>query len=175
MPITRATFVTPDGIERMLRFSKAAQFRMSLEKQKSGAVSDYFTAWAMMFDEDGNPPTFVDPHPRAGQAMTAEWLGENLAMSDTPKLIAANAEAVTGSVLEKKIVDDLERIEEEKTQRLSGLISGLSLESTSDLKEAPQVRKDSAAISGGSRRKNSTASVNATPKESTSQTLDRAS
>jgi len=160
--IRKAKYTTPDGVERDLRFTQAAQFRIAMEKERQGGAPPYFVLWAMLFDEDDNPPAFVDG-PRAGQTLTAGWLGANLAPLDRTRIMAAISEATTGAALEKKIVEEMERRALEETQRLAGQISGLSLESVSDSKEAPPVQADSAVSSGGSRRKSSRRSVNGSP------------
>lgn len=164
--ITRAAFTTPDGVERTMRLTKAAQFRMSLERQNTGALPDYFTAWAMMFDEDGNPPKLGGTHPRAGEPMTAAWLGENMSPLDTPRLQAAVAEAMTGNAVEKKIVDAMEKTAKAEAQRIAGLISGLSRESISVSEAVPPAQNGSSESSGGSRRRNSKHSASATPSAS---------
>lgn len=161
--IRSAKFTTPDGVERDGRFTKASQYRIGTEKAASGNVADYFIAWATLFDEDGNPPTIGGTHPRAGQAMTAKWLGENLSPADTPKLLAYISEVTTGAVIEKKTLEMIESKAAEETERLAGLINGLSLESISKLRAVPQVPNGSPANSGGSRRKSSKRSAAGSP------------
>jgi len=165
MAVTVAKYTTPDGVERELRCSQAAQFRMSLEKDKNGAVPEYFICWAMLFDEDDNPPLFTSG-PREGKPMTAGWLGANLSLMDLPKMRAAIAEATTGAVLEKKIVELMEKLATDEIQKLAGSITGLSLETASILAEVPPVQNGSSANSGGSHPENSTPSNDATPSES---------
>ena len=161
-----ATYTTPDGVERTLRFTKASQFRLSTLSEKHGGTPDYLIAWSMMFDEDGNGPKFPEGHAKAGQQMSADWLGANLSPTDTPALLSAISEATTGTGLEKKTLETLERIANEETQRISGLIAGLSRDLISALPEVPPVQNGSSANSGGSHPENSTPSNDATPSES---------
>jgi len=154
-----------------LRFTKASQFRMSTHRERLGGIPDYLIVWSMMFDEDGNGPVFPDGHPKAGQAMTPDWLGFNLTPQDTPRLLAALSEATTGAVLEKKIVVAMEKLATEESEKLSGLIAGLSRDLPSDSPEALQAPVSSSESSGGSPQENSTPSANDTSKESESLTF----
>lgn len=107
-PVIPVRFVTPDGVERWLRFTNGAQKRITekyggisiqdiLLKYGDGALSDL--VFFMMFSERGEPPADLTP----------ELLAESLpgGPESSIEMVATVMSAVTQGRAEKKEIEAL--------------------------------------------------------------------
>lgn len=148
-PTAPVTFTTPDGVERILRFTLGARKRIAerfhelsiqvvLNRLGEGAVPEI--AYCMMFDEAGDPPKDLD----------AKRLCEGL--DDGIPLLAAIMAAVSKGALPKNELEALLReAQEMEAKKLIGSVFGRLLDSAS---------KSQQQSSGGAPTENSTPSTN---------------
>ena len=125
--VAPVTLLTPDGVERELRFSLGAQKRIverfgmtwkpALEKYDSGAIPGIL--YAMMYDAEQNPP-----------AISLAWLEENLAVGDGRELTQYIISAASQGKATPKDVEMLMKAAEQMNQ--TGLASGPSAVSVSE-------------------------------------------
>ncbi len=125
--------VTPDGVERNLRFTLGARKRITeifglpdikdvLNKYGDGAIPELL--YSCLHDEDGNPP----------KDLTANRLAETLAPEDAAEMLAAFMCAVSQGRVSK---NDLEALVEEALKKAEPI--GLKpLPSEASVSDSPQ-------------------------------------
>lgn len=160
--IKAATYKTPDGVERLLRFTHGARRRIvdrfgcnakqALEKYSDGALPGIL--YACMYDEDGKPPL----------GLTIEQLEETVNSGDSVEMLAVFVETVANGKMEKnagaKLRESLGRM---ISQKPTGTPSGVSPESTSGSPAAPQPAALTPESSGTSPNGNSGTSASDMP------------
>lgn len=150
VPIT-----TPDGVERILRFTLGARRRISRDLGKPfGDVMQTLSdedlptlLYHCLHDEDGNPP----------QGLTITRLEESLEPGDSKEVLAMLLAAMSQGSVKKN--EALAMIEATQRAASTGSNSGPLPVSISESSEAPRVAPSSRANSGNSRRKSTPLSV----------------
>jgi hypothetical protein len=165
MLVVPVPYVTPEGAERNLRFSQGAKRRIAqrfgakqniaeiLQKEGDDAIVE--CAYAMMYDEDGKPPSDLSLD-RFYEAFRPDQMVELLAavmsavtQGETPK---NELEALFGKMMSLR-----EESMRSEIQRIIGPGFGASVGSASDLQNVS---------SGGQRRKRSKPASSATTSNS---------
>ncbi len=115
--VTPVEVQTPDGVNRVLRFTLGARkriqdkfgmpFKEALDKFSEGAFPSIL--FALMHDVNGNPPTDI----------TEAQLGEMLSPEDTPEILAA---ILSAAMQGKKSKNEIEPMIREKMEAALALI-----------------------------------------------------
>lgn len=122
--VTPVTLTTPDGVERLLRFTLGARKRISgkfgtsdlraiLNEHDAGALPDIL--WCLMHDAEGKPPE-----------VSVAWLAENIAVTDQAEVLAAIVSAASQGKAPKNELEAL------ITASLTGSTFGPTVLSASD-------------------------------------------
>lgn len=124
MPTENVTYTTPDGVERILRFTLGARRRIAewfnepdviviLQKISDGALPDI--AYAMMYDAAGDPPEGLD------RKTFAESLDDGV-----PLLAAVMSAVGKGATPKNELEAMLREAKQKETTRLIGSVFGAS-------------------------------------------------
>lgn len=150
---TPITFTTPDGVERTLRFTLGARKRIqdrfgmnllqALNAHGDGALPEI--AFALMFDEEGDPP----------KDLSVKRLAEALDSDHSVPLMAAIMSSITkGQTSKKEIEALLLKAAEEERMKLATELTGSTYPASASSASEPQE-----TISGGD-----TSNVKSSPK-----------
>jgi hypothetical protein len=156
-------FVTPDGVEREIRYTFGAQKRFfdRFSKNLIPALQEHsqaevlpFALWACLYDANGKPPA----------DLTLETLSESLNPGDDLEILSVLMEAMSQGSIEKKTIR--QRMEAVRQKEIEALIGSSTNPSPSSDSES------ASANSGNSPTGSTTDSADTSTSESEPQTSD---